>query len=60
MIIYSTSLRLCFRQPDMSLTECVTLPARVRAHAHQLSLSPSHYFRLEANLSRLMRKSAGN
>jgi hypothetical protein len=33
-------LRLCFLQPDVSLT----LPARVSAHAPQLSLSPSYYF----------------
>ncbi len=39
-----TRLRLCFLHPDLSLTEWVTLPARVSAHAPQLSLSPSHYF----------------
>jgi hypothetical protein len=37
-------LRLCFLQSDLSLTEWVTLPARVSAHAPQLSLSSSHYF----------------
>ncbi len=91
-------LKLCFLQPDLRLTEWVTLPARVSAHAPQLLLSPSHYFRSDlmenttskslleyklrstsrgspthyprwypcksqpakANLSRLIRKSAGD
>ena len=34
-------LRLCFLQPGLSLPEWVNLPARVSAHAPQLSLSPS-------------------
>ena len=37
-----SKLRLCFLQPDLSLKEWVTLPARVSVHASQLSLSPSH------------------
>jgi hypothetical protein len=31
--------------PDLSLTECVTLHARVSVRAPQLSVSPSPYFR---------------
>jgi hypothetical protein len=37
-------VRLCFLQPDLSLTEWVTLPARVSVHAPQVSLSPNHDF----------------
>ena len=37
-------LRLCLLQPDLSLPEWATLPARVSAHAPQFLWSPSHYF----------------